>query len=163
MRTDVLLKENEINRVLSIAILITVAAGLLAGCAHSPTASDQYTLTVQLNTPFNQEFTIVTPVVLNKPFGVTRLNGEIKNTISGVLNQPIDNEYPINLTVSEWASEKSNIKATIDLNLELDKPNSFSTVSSIVYIRTVTIKKTGGGKVGAGQLRWPFTSTEQNK
>ena len=78
------------NRVLSMVILITVAAGLLAGCAHSPTSSDQYTLTVKLNTPYNQEFTIATPVVLNRPFEETRLNGEIKNTISGVLNQPID-------------------------------------------------------------------------
>jgi hypothetical protein len=138
---DVLLKDNEMNRVLSMVILITVAAGLLAGCAHSPRSSDQYTLTVQLNTPFNQEFTIVTPVVLNKPFEVTRLNGEIKNTISGVLDQPLDSKYPINLTVSEWASEKSNIKGTTEQNLELDKPCSFCTVFSIAYIRTVTLSK----------------------
>jgi hypothetical protein len=122
-------------------ILITVAAGLLAGCAHSSTSSDQYTLTVKLNTPYNQEFTIVTPVVLDRPFEVTRLNGEIKNTISGVLNQPIDSKYPINLTVLEWKSEKSNIKGTTELNLELDKPWSGGPVSSFVYLRTVTLSK----------------------
>jgi hypothetical protein len=118
-----------------------VAAGLLMGCAHSPASSDSYSLTVKLNTPYNQNVIIQTSVVPDHPFELTELNGEIKNTISGVLRPTVDGKFPIDLTVSEWKSEKSNITDTTELKLELDKAWSGGPISSFVYARTVTLSK----------------------
>lgn len=111
------------------------------GGAQSSNNSDSYTLTVELNTPFNKNFIIKTPVVPGTHFELTRLNGKVRNTISGVLKPPVDGKYRIDLTVSEWASEESNIKDTTELNLEPDKPWSGGPVSSSTYMRTVTLSK----------------------
>lgn len=112
------------------------------GGALSSNHIDSYTLTVELNTPFNKNFIMKTPVVPGKHFELTRLNGEVRNTISGMLKPPVDGKYRIDLTVSEWVSEKSNIIDTTELNLELDKPWSGGPVSSSTYLRTVTLLKT---------------------
>ena len=128
------------KRILSI-ICIATAAGIIMGCATTPESRDVYTLTVELNTPFNKKFTMATVVTPNEPFELTKLNGDIKNTISGILRPPLDGKFPIDLTVSEWKSEKSNIKGTTELNLELDKPWSGGPVPSFMYLRTVTLSK----------------------
>ena len=109
--------------------------------AQSSSHIDSYTLTVELNTPFNKNFIMKTFVVPGKPFELTELNGGTRNTISGVLQSPVDGKYRIDLTVSEWVSEKSNIKDTTELNLELDRAWSGGPVSSFMYLRTVTLSK----------------------
>jgi len=124
-----------------ISFLAVIVAGVLAGCAHAPSSGELYTLTVELNTPYNQKFKMETVIALNEPFELTKPNGEIKNTISGVLRKPVDGKFPLELTVSEWKSERSNLKDTTELNLELGKAWSGGPVSSFVYGRTVTLSK----------------------
>lgn len=123
--------------ILSVAAL----ALLISGCSTTPASSDAYTLTVELNTPFNKKFTMATAVTLNEPFELTKLNGNIRNTISGVLRRPCDAKYPLELTVSEWQSEKASITDTTELELELNKRWSGGPVASLVYARTVTLSK----------------------
>ncbi len=125
----------------SALVHLTLAVCILVGCGQSPVTSDAYKLTVKLNTPDNQDFVIETPVTVGRPFKLTKLNGEIRNTISGVLGAPVDDKFPLDLTVSEWASETSNIEDTGTLHLELDKARSRGLVSSFVYSRTVTLSR----------------------
>ncbi len=125
----------------SALVYLTLAVCILVGCVHSPVTSDAYKLTVKLNTPYNQDFVIETPVTVGRPFELTKLNSEIKNTISGVLGPPVDDKFPLDLIVSEWESKTSNIKDTIKLDFELDKAWSGGPVSSFVYLRTITLSK----------------------
>ena len=122
-------------------IIILFWVALLAGCAQSPTSSDLYTLTVELNNPYNRKFKMETVVVRNEPFELTKLNGRIKNTLSGVLRDPEDGKFPLELTVSEWESDKSNSRWTIELNLELGEEWSGGIVQSLFYEKTITLSK----------------------
>ena len=128
------------KRMLSI-ICIAALAGIIVGCATTPSSSDVYQLTVEMNTPYNKQFTIATDITPNEPFELTKRNGDIRNTISGVLRPPVDGKFPLDVTVSEWASEKSNIKGTTELKLDLDTPWSGGLIASSVYARTVTLSK----------------------
>ena len=129
-------------------IFIAAAVGIMmTGCASTPASSDVYKLTVELKTPYNTDFTMTTVITANEPFELTKPNGNIRNTISGVLRPSVDGKFPLDLTVSEWASEKSNIKDTTELKLELDKPWSGGPVSSFVYLRTVTLSESKGQRM----------------
>jgi len=125
----------------SALVHLTLVVCILVGCGHSPVTSDAYKLTVKLNTIYNLDFVIETPVTVGQPFELTKLNGEIKNTISGVLGPPVEGKFPLDLTVLEWASERSNSKITSKPHLELDKAYSGGMVSSFVYSHTVTLSK----------------------
>ena len=62
-----------------------------------------------------------TTVCVGQPFELTATNGPMTNKASGTLKAPTDGVYPLELTVSEWESEKSNIRDTTQLKLELGK------------------------------------------
>lgn len=98
-------------------------------------------LTVELNTPMNKNFIMKTIIVPGKHFEFTKHNGEVRNTISGELKAAVDGKYRLDLTMSERKSEKSHTEEKVELNLELDKPWSGGTVSSVLYSRTVTLSK----------------------
>jgi hypothetical protein len=125
-----------------LATCLVLAAGLGIGCMQAP-AGEAYRLTVKLDSCYNRGIVLETPVAVDRPFSLTKLNGAVTNTISGVLKPPVDGKFPLDLTVSEWESAKSNIRGTTALNLELDKPWSGGVGFSFVYGRTVTLSKAG--------------------
>jgi hypothetical protein len=125
-----------------IIVCLALAAGAITGCAVLPTPQETYMLTVRLQDPCNRDTTITTPVRVSEPFTVTNRNDKVQNVVSGVLKPPVGGRFPMELTVSEWESEKSNMRDTAQLTLELGKPWSGGPVSSFVYLRTVTLTET---------------------
>ena len=120
---------------------VAVAALHITGCAHTPAPKDAYTLTVELNTPYNEGYTMAAVIALDEPFELTKLNGDINNTLSGVLRPSVDGRFPLDLTVSEWESEKSNITGSTGFEVELDKPWSGGPIASFFFAKTVTLSK----------------------
>jgi hypothetical protein len=120
---------------------LVLAVVAIVGCATPPAEHEAYLLTVKLQDPYNRDVTITVPVIVNQPFVLTSSNEKVQNTVSGVLKPPVSGRFPLELTVSEWESEKSNIRDTTQLTLDLDKPWSGGLVSSFVYLRTVTLSK----------------------
>ena len=102
---------------------------------------DAFYLSVTLNDPYNADLLVRTPIRIGAPFRVTVENGDVKTTISGTVGEPVEDKYPLTITVAEWASANSNISDTNHLRLELDKPTGYGPVSSFVYLRTVTLSK----------------------
>jgi hypothetical protein len=102
---------------------------------------ESFDLEIALITPYNHDFTMLTTVRTGQPFELTATNGAITNRVSGTLHAPVSGAYPLDLTISEWASEKSNIRDTTKLNLELGKSYGFGPVSSFLYLRQVTLRR----------------------
>jgi len=96
-------------------------------------------LSVTLNDPYNADLLVRTPIRIGAPFRVTVENGDVKTTISGTVGEPVEDKYPLTITVTEWASANSNISDNNNLRLELDKPTGYGPVSSFVYLRRVTL------------------------
>ena len=103
--------------------------------------AESFDLEITLITPYNHDFTMLTTVRIGQPFELTATNGAITNKASGTLHPPAGGAYPLDLTVSERASEKSNASATMKLDLELGKASNADTVSSVVFMRQVTLRK----------------------
>lgn len=120
---------------------LALAVVAIVGCVTPPAAHNEYLLTVKLQDPYNRDVTITTSVMVNQPFAQTNHNEKVQNTVSGVLKPPVSGRFPLELTVSEWKSENSNIRDTTQLTLALGKPWSGGPVSSFVYLRTVTLSK----------------------
>src|SRR5215475_3306942 len=131
--------QSTVARVLLLALVI-VFSGAFAGSV-AETSQDLFYLSVRLQDPYNSDLETRIPIKVDKSFQVTTDNGEIKNTISGRLHAPEGTKYPLTLTISEWASEQSNVKDSCELQLEIDKPWSIGVVSSLVYERTVVLSK----------------------
>ena len=125
------------------ALCLVFVAVAIAGCATSPTTPESYLLTVRLQDPYNRDVTITTPVAVDQPFAITNRNDQVQNVITGILKPPVDSRFPMELTVSKWKSEISNMRDKEQLSLVLDKPWSSSLVSSVMYLRTVTLTKMG--------------------
>src|ERR1700745_767393 len=96
-------------------------------------------LIVLLQDVFNPHREIRIPVRPNKGFRVSDTSGTVQNTISGQLQHCTDGKYPQRLTISEWASEKSNITGSSNYLLELGKPQGGGPIFSFVYLRTITL------------------------
>ncbi len=128
----------------ALGILSIFLIGFMMSCSHSSEKAeeDPFTLTVELNTPFNKNFIMKTTVIPGRHFEFTKLNGEVKNRISGELKPPVDGKYRLDLTVSERKSDKSHLEERAEVELEPGKPSSWGPVSSFIYSRTVTISKT---------------------
>ena len=130
------------SRILQVNILLLIlllsAASLNSESNHD---SDRFYLRVKLQDIYNPTFEICLPIKIGKPFHVTANTGEVTNTISGTLLQPKNDKYPLDLMISEWESEKSNLKGTNNYQLELNKSYSQGFVSSVVFNRTVTLTK----------------------
>lgn len=122
---------------------LALAVAVIIGCTHFPKSGDSYVLRVKLQDVYNRNFVMETPVMINQPFGLTNYNGKVRNTITGVLKSPVGGKFPLDLSVSEWESEKSNVRDSEPgkLYLELDKPRSCGFTSSFIYMRTVTLSK----------------------
>jgi hypothetical protein len=93
---------------------------------------------VLLQDVFNPHREIRIPVRPNSPFRVTDMNGIVKNTISRQL-RPCVKGPPLHLTISEWASEKSNTSGSLEYQLEFSRPQSGGPIFSFVYLRTITL------------------------
>ena len=119
---------------------------LLATMSHPVAFSAQpdaesFDLEVTLATPYNHDFTMQTTLCVEQSFELLATNGGITNTVSGILHAPTNGVYPLDLTVSEWKSDKSNISDTTTLKLELGKMSGYGTVSSFLYNGFVTLRK----------------------
>jgi hypothetical protein len=123
------------RRFFLLAVMLSVMA-----CGAPPDA-ESFDLEITLNTPFNHDFTMLTTVRIGQPFELTATNGAVTNRVSGTLRAPASGAYPLDLTVSEWASEKSNLRDTTKLTLELGKTSGFGPVSSFLYVRQVTLRR----------------------
>ena len=126
-------------RVLWLALVIVFSGAFTGSVAE--TSQDLFHLSLRLQDPYNSDLETRIPIRVDKPFRITTDNGEIKNTISGQLHAPSGTKYPLTLTISEWESEKSNMKDSWELQLEIDKPWSAGVVASFVYERTVILSK----------------------
>jgi hypothetical protein len=104
-----------------------------------PRTRQSLSLSVVFASPLNPQFEIKTPVVPGLPFKVTRENGWVRNTISGVLQRRAPDKYTLRLTVEEWKSERENVRDSGDLELELGRPWSGGAIGSSVYARTITL------------------------
>ena len=122
-------------------VLILMLMSGITGCTTSRFIDDTFVLTVKLQSPDNSDFTASTPVTINKPFSTTKPNGEFRNTITGVLKPPVAGIYPLLLSVTEWKSEISSIQETRNVDLKLDKPFTYSSISSVAYMRTLTLSR----------------------
>ena len=107
----------------------------------APPEAESFDLSVTLATPYNHDFTMLTTVRVGQPFELTATNGAITNKASGTLQAPVEGVYPLDLTVSEWKSETSNIRDTTQLKLELGKRWAGGPVSSFVYTRIVVLRR----------------------
>ena len=105
------------------------------------TEGDGLYLSISLKDPYNADLLVRTAIRIGAAFRVTVENGVVKTTISGTVDAPVDEKYPLNITVTEWASATSNNSDTTNLSLELDRPRGYGPVSSFVYLRTVTLSK----------------------
>ena len=120
---------------------LALAALSIAGCATQPKPPMHYMLTVKLQDIYNRSVVMRAPVLIGRPFELTGQNGDVRNTLTGVLKPPVSGKFPLELTVSEWISEQSNERDTTRLELELDKPWSGGPAASFIYLRTVTVSK----------------------
>ena len=103
---------------------------------------EAFYLSVNLNDPYNADLLVRTSISIGAPFRVTVENGDLKTTISGTVGAPVDDKYPLRISVTEWVSANNNISDTNNnLRLELDKPIGYGPVSSFVYLRRVTLSK----------------------
>jgi hypothetical protein len=115
---------------------------ILSMVAHAAQPdTESFDLEVTLMTPYNHDFTMQTTVRVAQAFELTATNGAITNKVSGTLHAPTNGVYPLDLTVSECASENSNIRDAMKLNLELGKAWCGGPVSSFLYMRHVTIRR----------------------
>jgi hypothetical protein len=130
---------SNLARVLWLALAI-VFSGAFAGSA-ADTNQDLFYLSVRIQDPYNSDLEARIPIKVDKPFQITTDNGEVKNTISGQLHAQRGTKYPLTLTISEWASEKSNQTGSMELQLELDRPWSGGPIASLLYSRTVVLSK----------------------
>ena len=121
-------------------LVFSVWVSLAATPAHESNKDSLY-LSVTLNDPYNADFQVRLAVKVSKPFQIVLDNGEVKTTISGIIRDPIDDEYPATIAVCEWASSTSNIADTRDVRLKLDRPSGYGPISSFVYLRTVMLSK----------------------
>ena len=103
-------------------------------------------LSVRLRDPFNRDFEIRIPVGLDEHFYTTATNGTVRNEISGIVRASIAGKYALNLTVLEWQSVKNNVRDTTNFKLELNKSQSAGSISSFVYLRTVTLSRLNYGQ-----------------
>ncbi len=102
---------------------------------------ETFDLEITLVTPHNPDFTILTTISIEQSFEVTATNGLVRNTFSGTLRPPVGDKFTLDLTVSEWESERSNIKDTMSLDLELGKPWSGGPIESFVFLRIVMLRR----------------------
>ena len=109
--------------------------------ARDKTDGKHFMLNVRLQDVFNRDFEIRKRIELGKLFCAKKTNGRVRNTISGVLLAGTDGKFKLGLTVSEWASEKSNITDRWELELELNKAWSGGPIASFAYMRTVNLSR----------------------
>ena len=121
-------------------LIFVVLLNFVSALAHESDSESRY-LSVTLNDPYNADVQVRIAIKIGKPFQITLENGEVKTVISGTVRDPIDNEYPATITISEWASATSTKRETSELRLKLDQPHGYGPVSSFVYFRTVTLSK----------------------
>ncbi len=104
--------------------------------------NDRFMLTVTLASPYNHQFEVNLPIILNKPFKIEATNGSVTNIISGTVGSPLQGKYPLPFYLSEAsAAGDTSIKGTSQYELELDKPVSIGVVSSFVFNRTVKLSR----------------------
>ena len=130
-------------RVLAI-LLVLASAGVVSGQSLSRAevaGGEVYYLSVIINDLYSPDLRVLLPVRIGRPFKVTVENG-VRTEISGTVLAPLDDKYPLDLSVAEWVSKEDNLKDTTSLRLELDRSIGFGPVSSFVYRRTVTLSKT---------------------
>ena len=123
--------------VLSLTLLSSIT-----GCTTTGHVQDTYTLSVWFHSRYNSDFTISTPVSIDKClFSTSKQNGEIRNSIEGALLPPNKGKYPLVLTIAEWESEESNSRLRVYKEVKLDEPISFGAISSIVSTYTITLSE----------------------
>ena len=99
------------------------------------------TLSVQLRDVYDPQFEIRTMVRVGEPFHVAKMNGSVKNEISGILRAPENGQYRLAITILEWQSEASNSRASEDVNLVLNKPWSAGVIQSTLAVRTIVLNR----------------------
>ena len=124
-----------VHQFFPLAVMLSVVA-----CCAQPVA-ESFDLEITLITPWNRDFTMLATVRIGQPFELTATNGAMTNRASGTLHAAVNGAYPLDLTVSERASEASKIIDSGTLNLELGKTSGFGPVSSFVHAHQVTLRR----------------------
>ena len=123
---------------------IVLLTFLLTGCFVCVPVSAQTNgflyLTVSIKDPYNPDFRFCTPVEPAQRVRVGWRNGKVKNKISFVILPPVNDEYSLNIAVSEFESKQSNLESSWpDIKLKLEKPFAWGTVSGVVYMREAVL------------------------
>src|SRR4030095_6796983 len=105
---------------LRIALILLVLTPMSLLAMDNPN-EEHFMLSVRLQDILNHDFVIRKRIELGKPFRAEKTNGRVKNTISGSLRAKADGKYRLRLTISEWVSEKANMRDGWELGLELNK------------------------------------------
>jgi hypothetical protein len=98
-------------------------------------------LRVQLRDVYNPQFEIRGLVIVGEPFHITKVNGAVKNEISGLLRPTQDGRYLLTLAILEWQSAAANSRETEELTLALNKPWSAGPSQSTLSVRTVMLSR----------------------
>jgi hypothetical protein len=121
--------------------MVCLAVLLSFGGRGQQQAAEPFDLEVTLITASNPDFTMQTTVRAGQAFEMTATNGAVTNKVSGTLHPPANGEYPLDLTVSEWASESAKSNYSLTLNLTLGKTWGGGMVSSFADMYYVTLRR----------------------
>jgi hypothetical protein len=124
--------------VLTVLVAIQIS-GSADAISDTPAAPISLNLKVALDDIYNHKFEVSLPVKVGAPFKVVTTNGSVTTTISGTLGDPVNGQYALPLTVSEWESKTDNVTDTTNYKLELGKAEGAGPVASIIFLRTVVL------------------------
>lgn len=86
------------KKLLQVALIISAAAVLSCLGAES---DGPLSLSVKLDSRYNRDFAVCTLIHVGQPFKVEWTHGNVKSSISGKLEEPEGELYPLRLTVSQ--------------------------------------------------------------
>lgn len=139
---------------LKIILLIFLLTGCFVCLPVSAQTNGSLYLTVSIKDPYNPDFRFCTPVEPARRVRVGWRNGKVKNKISFVILPPVNDEYSLNIAVSEFESEQSNLKeSSPDIKLKLEKPFAWGMVSGFVYMREAVLSTRECTELPDGTIR----------
>jgi|HubBroStandDraft_6_1064221.scaffolds.fasta_scaffold1722831_1 hypothetical protein len=93
------------KKVIQVALSIS-AAGVLSCLGAEPDVP--LSLTVKLDSRYNQNFAVCTDVHIGQPFRVEWTHGNVESSISGTVEVPEGELYPLRLTVSQHVTTSNH-------------------------------------------------------
>ncbi len=128
---------------LRIIRIVIVALGLMQALPVSAAPGDIYTLNVKLTDVDHSTSEHHISLVPEAPFQFVKIGQPTRTTVSGVLHEPKNNLYALDLTVVAWnpGGAPTNFTQNWTLALELGKPQPVTAQQSKVFQATLDLKK----------------------